>query len=190
MRRGFQRVKVDGEFYELEDVPALDKKKKHEIEVVVDRLVTAPDLAQRLADSIETAIGLSNGLLIAENADDGERTTLSAKFACPVCGFTLPEIETTPVFLQQPLRRLPLLRWPWQALADRSQPGRSRYRQIGLRWCRRTLVIHHHELLPAGTRWRLQVLEGLNPRPLAPTAEKGAGNHPLRFGQQKRADGI
>src|SRR5919206_263304 len=93
LRQGFQRVKVDGELYDLEEVPALDKKRKHEIEVVVDRVVTAPDLAQRLADSVETALGLSDGLVIAEDADSGERTVMSAKFACPVSGFTLPEIE-------------------------------------------------------------------------------------------------
>ena len=93
LRQGFQRVKVDGTLYDLEEVPALDKKRKHEIEVVVDRVVTAPDLAQRLADSIETALNLADGLLVVENADTGERQTMSAKFACPVSGFTLPEIE-------------------------------------------------------------------------------------------------
>jgi len=92
-RQGFQRVKVDGAFYELDEVPTLNKKVKHEIEVVVDRIITAPDLGQRLADSIETALGLSDGLLTVENADGGERTTMSARFACPVSGFTLPEIE-------------------------------------------------------------------------------------------------
>jgi excinuclease ABC subunit A len=93
LRRGFQRVKVDGELYDLDEVPALDKKRKHEIEVVVDRIVTAPDLAQRLAESIETALELADGLIVAENADTGERLTMSAKFACPVSGFTIPEIE-------------------------------------------------------------------------------------------------
>ncbi|MFL5206993.1 MAG: excinuclease ABC subunit UvrA, partial [Microvirga sp.] len=93
LRQGYQRVKVDGELHDLDSVPALDKKRKHEIEVVVDRIVTAPDLAQRLAESIETALGLADGLVIAENADDGQRLTMSAKFACPVSGFTLPEIE-------------------------------------------------------------------------------------------------
>ena len=93
LRQGYQRVKVDGELHDLDAVPALDKKRKHEIEVVVDRIVTAPDLAQRLAESIETALGLADGLVIAENADTGEQTTMSARFACPVSGFTLPEIE-------------------------------------------------------------------------------------------------
>ncbi len=92
-RRGFLRVKVDGTLYEIDEVPALDRKRKHEIEVVVDRIVLAPDLASRLADSIETALDLADGLLVVENADSGERTVMSAKFACPVSGFTLPEIE-------------------------------------------------------------------------------------------------
>jgi len=92
-KRGFQRVKVDGKMYEIEAAPALDKKRKHDIEVVVDRLVVRPDLGNRLADSIETALSLADGLLFAENADTGERTTFSAKFACPVSGFTIDEIE-------------------------------------------------------------------------------------------------
>jgi excinuclease ABC subunit A len=92
-KKGFQRVKVDGTLYEIDEVPALDKKKKHDIEVVVDRLVVRPGLGNRIADSIETALGLADGLCIAENADTGERTTFSAKFACPVSGFTIEEIE-------------------------------------------------------------------------------------------------
>ncbi len=92
-RRGFQRVRVDGTLYEIDEVPALDKKRKHEIEVVVDRLVTAPGIAQRLADSIEIALELADGLLVVEDADSHDRQVLSAKFACPVSGFTLPEIE-------------------------------------------------------------------------------------------------
>lgn len=92
-KKGFQRVKVDGELYEIDSVPALDKKKKHDIEVVVDRLVIRPGLGNRLADSIETALTLADGLCIAENAETGERTTFSAKFACPVSGFTIEEIE-------------------------------------------------------------------------------------------------
>ena len=92
-KRGFQRVKVDGEMLELDEVPALDKKYKHDIEVVVDRLVVREGLQTRLADSIETALELSDGLLFAEDATSGERHTFSAKFACPVSGFTIDEIE-------------------------------------------------------------------------------------------------
>ncbi len=92
-KRGFQRVKVDGKIYEIDSVPALDKKRKHDIEVVVDRLVTSPALGNRVADSLETALGIGDGLVFAENADNGARATFSAKFACPVSGFTISEIE-------------------------------------------------------------------------------------------------
>ncbi len=93
MKRGFTRVKVDGEIYEIDGVPALNKKVKHEIEVVVDRVVVNRDLGNRLADSIETCLREADGLAVAENADTGERTIFSSKFACPVSGFTIEEIE-------------------------------------------------------------------------------------------------
>jgi excinuclease ABC subunit A len=92
-KRGFQRVKIDGKLYEIDAAPALNKKLKHDIEVVVDRVVVRPDLGNRLADSIETALSLAEGIMYAENADTGERTVFSAKFACPVSGFTIDEIE-------------------------------------------------------------------------------------------------
>ncbi|MBI5165821.1 MAG: excinuclease ABC subunit A, partial [Magnetospirillum sp.] len=92
-KKGFQRVKIDGTLHEIDAVPALDKKKKHDIEVVVDRIVVRPGLGNRLADSIETALGLADGLCFAENVDTGERTVFSSKFACPVSGFTIEEIE-------------------------------------------------------------------------------------------------
>ncbi|WP_223477830.1 excinuclease ABC subunit UvrA [Oricola indica] len=112
MKKGFQRVKVDGEFYEIADVPALDKKYKHDIDVVVDRVVVRDDIAARLADSLETCLSLADGLAVAEFADrplppedtgadavnkskndTHERAVFSEKFACPVSGFTIPEIE-------------------------------------------------------------------------------------------------
>ncbi|TVQ82084.1 MAG: excinuclease ABC subunit UvrA [Micavibrio sp.] len=92
-KKGFQRVKIDGKIYEIGETPELDKKIKHDIEVVVDRLVVRADIATRLADSVEIALELSDGLLIAENADSGEQTMFSARFSCPVSGFTIPEIE-------------------------------------------------------------------------------------------------
>jgi excinuclease ABC subunit A len=99
LKRGFQRVKVNGEFYELEDPPKLDKKLKHDIDVVVDRIVIKAGLEQRLAESFETALGLADGIAVAEFAEkegstkEPRRVTFSAKFACPVSGFTIPEIE-------------------------------------------------------------------------------------------------
>jgi excinuclease ABC subunit A len=115
MKRGFQRVKIDGKMYEIAAAPALDKKFKHDIDVVVDRVVVRPELATRLADSLETALKLAEGLAVVEFADPQpgaspssggdkkvakihdrsgpERLLFSEKFACPVSGFTLPEIE-------------------------------------------------------------------------------------------------
>jgi excinuclease ABC subunit A len=124
-KKGFQRLKIDGELYEMDELPAIDKNKKHEIEVVVDRIAVSDDLGNRLADSIETALGLSDGLIVVEivsvpeaedapkpkktakkgskkteetGADEhavkkGDRITMSSKFACPVSGFTLTEVE-------------------------------------------------------------------------------------------------
>ncbi|MEO0399603.1 MAG: excinuclease ABC subunit UvrA [Pseudomonadota bacterium] len=99
MKKGFQRVKVDGEFYDIADVPPLNKKLKHDIDVVVDRVIVKPGVESRLAESFETALGLADGIAIAESADKktadgaGERTVFSAKFACPESGFTIDEIE-------------------------------------------------------------------------------------------------
>jgi excinuclease ABC subunit A len=126
MKKGFQRLKVDGQFYEIADAPALDKKFKHDVEVVVDRIVVRPDMAARLAESFETALELADGLAVVEFADapaaqdgaaphpsplpakgvegrpsldglSGERESsrilFSSKFACPVSGFTIAEIE-------------------------------------------------------------------------------------------------
>ena len=98
-RSGFQRLKIDGDFYPIEDAPTLDKKFKHDIDVVVDRIVTKPDMEQRLADSLETALRLADGIAVAEWAtiEPGEteprRLLFSEKFACPVSGFTISEIE-------------------------------------------------------------------------------------------------
>src|SRR5437667_4292103 len=92
-RRGFQRVKIDGKMMELDEVRPLNKNLKHDIEIVVDRIIVDGDLGNRLADSFETALELADGIAITENADTGEQTIFSAKFACPVSGFTIPEIE-------------------------------------------------------------------------------------------------
>ncbi|MEC8631348.1 MAG: excinuclease ABC subunit UvrA [Pseudomonadota bacterium] len=95
-KQGFQRVKVDGEFYELDTPPTLDKKFRHDIDVVVDRLVVKAGLETRLADSFRTALDLADGIAILETAPkegEPERITFSENFACPVSGFTIPEIE-------------------------------------------------------------------------------------------------
>ncbi len=123
-KRGFQRVKIDGRFHEIADAPALDKKYKHDIDVVVDRIVIRKDLGNRLADSLETALELADGVAVAEfagrpsgsdtiaarkrspsrkqasdvngssaKAAAADRIIFSSRFACPVSGFTIDEIE-------------------------------------------------------------------------------------------------
>jgi excinuclease ABC subunit A len=97
-KQGFQRVKVDGTFYELEEPPVLDKKFRHDIDVVVDRIIVREGLETRLADSFRTALDLADGIAIIETAPgegegDPQRITYSEKFACPVSGFTISEIE-------------------------------------------------------------------------------------------------
>jgi excinuclease ABC subunit A len=109
-KKGFQRVKLNGQFVEISDAPKLDKKLKHDIDVVVDRLVVRKDIATRLADSLETALGIADGIAVAEYADKPlpkeqtdapnrskndthERVVFSQRFACPVSGFTIEEIE-------------------------------------------------------------------------------------------------
>ncbi|AHY50357.1 excinuclease ABC subunit UvrA [Bradyrhizobium japonicum] len=114
LKKGFQRVKIDGTFHELAEAPTLDKKFPHDIDVVVDRIVVRADIGQRLAESFETALKLAEGLAVVEFADapaaaapaeekkktakihdksGPERILFSEKFACPVSGFTIPEIE-------------------------------------------------------------------------------------------------
>ncbi|MEK9281251.1 excinuclease ABC subunit UvrA [Bradyrhizobium sp. ISRA442] len=113
LKKGFQRVKIDGTFYELAEAPNLDKKFPHDIDVVVDRIVVRADIGQRLAESFETALKLAEGLAVVEFADTPaaapaeekkktakihdksgpERILFSEKFACPVSGFTIPEVE-------------------------------------------------------------------------------------------------
>ena len=92
-RRGFTRAKVDGTLYEIGEVPALNRKIKHEIEAVVDRVVVREGIAPRLADSFETALAMSDGVVYAEYLDGTNRTVFSSRFACPVSGFTIEEIE-------------------------------------------------------------------------------------------------
>ena len=160
MKRGFQRLKIDGQFYEIADAPALDKKFKHDIEVVVDRIVVRPDMAARLAESFETALDLADGLAVAEFADTSEgeseprRILFSSKFACPVSGFTIPEIEPRLFSFNNPFGACPVCgrlglgiegrRFAGRPQSrssrcarGRSRPGPSRVRPITCRRSRR-----------------------------------------------------
>ncbi len=92
-KKGFQRLKIDGVVYNIEETPELNKSFKHDISVVVDRVVVRPGMESRLAESFETALGLSDGLAVAENAETHEEMMFSSRYACPVSGFTIEEIE-------------------------------------------------------------------------------------------------
>tara|TARA_B100002052_G_scaffold99926_1_gene92309 strand:- start:1233 stop:4112 length:2880 start_codon:yes stop_codon:yes gene_type:complete len=100
-KRGFQKIKVDGKYYQIDDFPKLNKKVKHDISIIVDRIVINSSIGNRLADSVETALNLSNGLLNVEYENESlpkkfrktESITFSSKFSCPESGFTIEEIE-------------------------------------------------------------------------------------------------
>ena len=95
-KKGYQRIQIDGEIYNIEDTPDLDKKKKHNLEAVVDRLVIDQESkynTQRIADSVETCLNLADGIMFVEDADTKKKKVYSANFSCPVSGFTIEEIE-------------------------------------------------------------------------------------------------
>ena len=92
-KRGYQRLKVDNVVYDIDEVPSLKKNFKHNIDVVIDRLVVKKNIQQRLSESIEVALTLSDGLLYLENLDTNKISIFSSKFACPVSGFSIEEIE-------------------------------------------------------------------------------------------------
>ena len=111
LQKGFSRVRIDGALYDLDATPSLDKKKKHDIEIVIDRIVLKGDfdtLATRLADSLEIALSLSDGLAYVQDVATNKQTVFSAKFACPVSGFTIDEIEPRLFSFNNPFGACPL----------------------------------------------------------------------------------
>ena len=209
MKRGFQRVKIDGKFYEIADAPALDKKFKHDLDVVVDRLVVRPDIATRLAESFETALRLADGLAVVEFADapgaappgEGpakksakihdqsgpERLVFSEKFACPVSGFTIPEVEPRLFSFNNPFGACPAcggLGVEQHIDADLVIPDKDKTLRGGAiaPWAKSTSPLLHPDA--AGARQALQVharhqMEG--------PAEEDAGRHPARLGRGRRS---
>ncbi len=92
-QQGFQRLNIDGEVYDIEELPQLNKNQKHNIEVVVDRIIIKDNISERLAQSVETSLKLGDGILYVQESDTKEKKVFSSKFACPVSGFTIEEIE-------------------------------------------------------------------------------------------------
>ncbi len=105
--QGFVRLRVDGETYEIDALPKLAKTHKHNIDVVVDRVKVRADLKQRLAESFETALRLSDGKAVALEMDTGKEHLFSAKFACPVCNYSLPELEPRLFSFNNPMGACP-----------------------------------------------------------------------------------
>ncbi len=110
--QGFVRVQIDGQVLELDDIAPLDKRKKHDISVVVDRFKVRDDIAQRLAESFETALNLADGTAMIHFMDgEQEDLAFSSRFACPVCGYSLSELEPRMFSFNNPAGGLPDLRW-------------------------------------------------------------------------------
>ncbi len=200
MKKGYQRVKVDGAFYEIAEVPALDKKFTHDIDVVVDRLVVRPDIATRLADLLEQALKLADGLAVAEMADatpvagakankqrneTAERLVFSEKFACPVSGFTIPEIEPRLFSFNNPFGACPKCGGPRRRAAHRSRAGHSgqgahaaqgRDRAVG------EIVV---AVLRADAGRARQALQVHARHQMEGPAEEDPGRDPLRLGRNR-----
>jgi excinuclease ABC subunit A len=105
--QGFVRVRVDGAVHDIDAMPTLPKNRKHTIEVVIDRLKVAPDAKQRLAESFETALRHADGRALAVEMDAGREHLFSARFACPICGFSLPELEPRLFSFNNPMGACP-----------------------------------------------------------------------------------
>ena len=105
--QGFARVRVDGEVYQLDEVPKLEKNIKHNIDVVIDRVKVKADIKQRLAESFETALRYGNERALAMEMDSGEEHWFSARFACPVCSYSLPELEPRLFSFNNPMGSCP-----------------------------------------------------------------------------------
>ena len=197
-KKGFQRVKIDGKFYEIADAPALDKKFTHDIDVVVDRIVVRPDIATRLANSLETALKLAEGLAVAELADaapvegakanrqrneTAERLTFSEKFACPVSGFTIPEIEPRLFSFNNPFGACPKcggLGVEQHIDADLVIPDKERTLAQGRHRAVGQIVV---AVLRADAQRARQALQVHARHQMEGPAEEDPGGHPLRLGR-------
>jgi excinuclease ABC subunit A len=172
LKKGFQRIKLDGRLYDLASAPALDKKLNHDIDVVVDRVAVKPDLGNRLPDSIATALDLADGLLVVEFADikekgEPKRLTMSSKFA----------------FVQQSAWRLPGMRWSGFQALFRSATGGARRDPDPASGRRRALVAFLLALLSPDARRAGAPLQGGAEHTLGGPAQEGKGRGSVRLGR-------
>ena len=202
-RRASSASRSTARFYEIGEAPALDKKFNHDIDVVVDRVVVRPDIAQRLAESFETALKLADGIAVVEFADapspaprargevkstklataaasDASRMMFSEKFACPVSGFTIPEIEPRLFSFNNPFGACPGLRRPWRRAEHRRRPRHSRPQRDAAQGRDRAVGTFDIALLHPDARGARQALQ-VHPRhQMEGSAEEGAGRDPAR----------
>ena len=201
-KKGYQRLKVNGTVYDIGDAPKLDKKFKHDIDVVVDRVVVKKDLGTRLADSFEQALKLSDGLAIAEfvdkplskaeteganksKNDTHERIIFSQRFACPVSGFTIDEIEPRLFSFNAPAGACPVcdglgseLRFEPDLVVPELDAQPRERRHLSLGEDRRFIA-----LLRADARKPRQALQSFDEDAVGAAAETRAARDPLRFGR-------
>ena len=195
LKKGYQRVKIDGAFYEIGDVKPLDKKFTHDIDVVVDRLVVQPDIGARLADSLEQCLKLAEGMAVVELADttasgskankqrneNAERLIFSEKFACPVSGFTIAGDRAAAVLVQQSVRRLPGLRRARRRAAHRCRPGDPRPRRHAAQRRDRALGEIKLALLHPDAGRAGQALPFHPRHQMEGPGEENPGRHPVRL---------
>jgi excinuclease ABC subunit A len=205
MKRGYQRVKIDGKFYEIAAAPALDKKFKHDIDVVVDRIVVRPDIAARLADSLEQCLKLAEGLAVAEFADaptqaaqassakihdqsGPQRLIFSERFACPVSGFTIPEIEPRLFSFNNPFGACPAcggLGVEQHIDADLVIPDKNATLRRGAiaPWARSTSPYYTQTLGALGKHYRFSLEAKWKdlPKKAQDAILYGSGDDPIRF---------
>jgi excinuclease ABC subunit A len=206
-KKGFQRLKIDGAFYAIDETPALDKKLKHDIDVVVDRIVVRPDIAARLADSFEQALELADGIAIVEFAQesasssvgpapeggkgksaDSRRITFSSKFACPVSGFTISEIEPRLFSFNNPFGACPVcggLGSEQKVDADLVVPDPKQTLRKGAvaPWARSTSPYYQQTLEALGKHYKFRMdtpFESL-PKKAQDVILYGSDEEPIRF---------
>ena len=206
MKNGYQRVKIDGAFYEIADVPALDKKFTHDIDVVVDRLVVRPDIATRLADSLEQALKLADGhggrrtgrlppprrrecdqraRPTRQRNETAERIVFSEKFACPVSGFTIPEIEPRLFSFNNPFGACPKCGGLGVEQHIDAGPGHSRQGAHPAQGRHRALGEIELALLRADAGRARQALQVHARHQMEGPAEEDPGSDPLRLRRRR-----
>ena len=118
--QGFIRFKVDGVRYEVETLPQLDPKERHDVDVIVDRLKIRPNASQRLAESLETALKLADGRVVIEDMDTGERQPFSSHYCCPECGYSIEELEPRLFSFNNPMGACPVCNGMGESMEDRA----------------------------------------------------------------------